>query len=119
MEFPERLIAIRKKRGLTQQALADSVELTPLQIRRYEGGTSQPTLDAIRRLANVLGVSADALVFGDKERGPDDSWRYELEAVSRLPAHEQAAARLVLDALIARHGAERAKPRAKSRKKTS
>ena len=39
------------------------VGLAVLQIRRYEGGTSQPTLDVIRRLAIALGVSADRLVF--------------------------------------------------------
>lgn len=47
MEFPERLTALRKERGMTQQALADQVGLAVLQIRRYEGGTSQPTLDVI------------------------------------------------------------------------
>ncbi|MCA3171118.1 MAG: helix-turn-helix transcriptional regulator, partial [Burkholderiales bacterium] len=40
MEFPERLTALRKARGLTQQALANAVNLAVLQIRRYEGGTS-------------------------------------------------------------------------------
>ena len=100
MEFPERLTALRKERGLTQQALADAVGLAVLQIRRYEGGTSQPTLDIIRKLSIALGISADMLVFDAEERKPDEQLRYQFETVSRLSAHEQDIVRELLDAVI-------------------
>ena len=103
MEFPERLATLRKERGLTQQALADAVGLAVLQIRRYEGGTSQPTLDVIRRLAIALGVSADRLVFDAGEREPADSLRYQFEAVSRLSEHEQTVVRELIDAVIVKN----------------
>ena len=103
MEFPERLAALRKERGLTQQALADQVGLAVLQIRRYEGGTSQPTLDVIRRLAIALGVSADMLVFDEKERGPSETLRYQFETVSRMSEHDQEVIRELLDAVIVRN----------------
>ena len=103
MEFPERLAALRKERGLTQQALADQVGVTVLQIHRYENGTSQPTLGVIRNLAIALGSSADMLVFDDKERGPAESLRYQFEAVSRLPEHEQDVVRGLLDAVIVKN----------------
>ncbi|WP_183724117.1 helix-turn-helix domain-containing protein [Paraburkholderia sp. WP4_3_2] len=83
MEFPERLTALRKARGLTQLALAEAIDLSVLQIRRYESGNSQPTLDVIRRLAVALGVSSDALVFDEGERGPDDVLRYQFETIAR------------------------------------
>lgn len=103
MEFSERLSVLRKARGLTQQALADAVNLAVLQIRRYEGGSSQPTLEVIRRLAIVLGVSADMLVFDEQERGPTDALRYQFETVSRMSAHEQEVVRELLDALIVKN----------------
>lgn len=103
MEFPERLAALRKARGLTQQALADQVGLAVLQIRRYEGGTSQPTLDVIRRLAIALGVSADMLVFDEKERGPSETLRYQFETVSRMSEHDQEVIRELLDAVIVKN----------------
>jgi transcriptional regulator with XRE-family HTH domain len=103
MEFPERLAALRKERGMTQQALADQVGLAVLQIRRYEGGTSQPTLDVIRRLAIALGSSADSLVFDDHERGPSETLRYQFEAISRMPEQDQAAIRVLLDAVIVKN----------------
>ena len=85
MDFPERLAGIRKERSLTQQALADQVGVHVLQIRRYEGGNSQPTLDVIRRLARALHVSSDESVFDKEERGPSDEFRLQFEAVSRAP----------------------------------
>nr|WP_322778625.1 helix-turn-helix transcriptional regulator [Frankia sp. Cas4] len=42
------------------------------QLRRYEAGTNQPTLDVLRSPAIALSVSTDALVFEPGERGPDD-----------------------------------------------
>lgn len=107
MDFPERLTTLRKARGLTQQALADKVAVTVLQIRRYESGASQPTLDVIRRLAIALSVSADVLVFDAEERGPSNVLRYQFEAVSQLLEEEQAVVKEVLDSLIIKYQTRR------------
>ena len=63
VKFPEHLAQLRKGRGFTQPQLAEKIGLHVAQIRRYEAGTSQPTLDVIRSLAVALGVSADELLF--------------------------------------------------------
>ena len=64
MEFVKRLIALRKQRGLTQQALADAIDIHVNQIKRYEAGTAQPTLETLVRLAKELSTTLDDLVFG-------------------------------------------------------
>lgn len=81
-EFPERLAAFRKARGHTQQGLADVVGVHVPQPRRYEAGSSRPTLDVQRRLAVAPRVSADALLFGEDGRGPDEELRLQFEAVA-------------------------------------
>lgn len=68
--FAARLVAARKSQSLTQQQLADRSGAHVTQIRRYEAGTSQPTLDVLRALALALNVSADSLLFDDDERDP-------------------------------------------------
>lgn len=92
-------------------------------MHRYENGTSQPTLDVIRRLAIALGVSADMLAFDEDERGPSDALRYQFETISRMSEHEQETVRELLDAIIIKNqvtGAlERvAKPAVKEKKTT-
>ena len=107
MEFPERLIRLRKEQKLTQQALANRVGVHVMQIRRYEAGTTQPTLDVIRRLAVALSVSADALVFDISERGPDEDLRLQFERISQFESDEKRFIKAVLDGLILRHEAKR------------
>lgn len=106
MEFPQQLAALRKERGLTQQALADRVSLHITQINRYETGSSQPTLDVIRRLVIALSVSADELIFGKDERGPDEDLRLQFEALSQFDEEDKQLARGVLEGLILKHQAK-------------
>lgn len=110
MDFPERLATIRKERGLTQQALAERVGIHVSQLRRYEAGGAQPTLDVLRRLAVALSVSADQLVFDKDERGPDSDLRLHLEAIQHLDDDEKAVVRTVIESVLLRHEARRYAP---------
>lgn len=108
MDFAHRLVAVRKQRGMTQQALSDLVGVHVTQIRRYEAGTSQPTLDVLRALAVGLSVSTDALVFNEDERGPaDDQLRLHLEALNQLDDDEKATVINLIESVLLRHQARR------------
>jgi len=112
MDFAQRLATLRKEKGLTQQHLAERVSVHVQQLKRYEAGSSQPTLDVIRNLATALSVSADELLFGRDEsgntqRGPDDDLRLQFEAVSRFDADEKQVIRSLLDGMILKHEARR------------
>ena len=107
MEFPERLTELRKQQGLSQQKLADMVGIHISQIHRYEKGTSQPTLDIIKKLAIALSVSADSLLFNKDERGPSDDLRMQFEAISQLGENERRLIREILEGLILRSEAKR------------
>jgi transcriptional regulator with XRE-family HTH domain len=58
----ERLRGLREKRGLTQRAFADLCGMSQTQIFRYEGGHSEPSVESLAMMAQVLGVSADYLI---------------------------------------------------------
>lgn len=107
MAFPERLALLRKNKGLTQQALAEEIDLHISQLKRYEAGTSQPTLDVLRKLAVALSVSADVLLFDKEERGPDDELRLQFEALQGFSPEEKAVAKSVLESLILKHDSNR------------
>jgi transcriptional regulator with XRE-family HTH domain len=103
MSFAARLIALRKEKGLTQQALAEACGIHVQQIKRYEAGSSQPTAEALKKLALTLHVSVDSLLFEEGERGPDEELRLQFEALSAMPPEEKAVARAVLDAIIVKN----------------
>ena len=108
MEFPERLVTLRKDRQLTQRELAERVQVHITQIQRYESGSTQPTLDIIRKLATTLAVSADDLIFGEGNREPIDELKLQFEALSQFDEEDRNIARAVLESLILKHNAKRA-----------
>ncbi len=64
------------------------------------------TLDVIRRLAIALTVSADELIFGKDERGPDEDLRLQFEAISQFDDEDKELARGLLEGLILKHQAK-------------
>jgi transcriptional regulator with XRE-family HTH domain len=107
MNFPNRLAQIRKSQGLTQQGLADAAGLHINQVRRYEAGSAQPTLEGLIKLAKTLHISLDKLVFDEHDRGPDDKMKLLFEAVQRLNDDEQAIIRELLEGMIVKYEARR------------
>jgi len=57
------LVSLRTQKCLTQQVLADAIGLHITQIERYEADTAQPSLEAIKKLAQTLRVTTDFLIF--------------------------------------------------------
>lgn len=61
-DFGKNLTELRKARGLTQQALADLLDVQPRLLGRWERDQGKPQFDYILKLADVLEVSIDRLV---------------------------------------------------------
>lgn len=107
--FAARLLSARKSQGLMQQPLAERSGAHVTQIRRYEAGTSQPTLDVLRALALALSVSAASLLFDDDERGPQSQrLRLKLEAVDQFTPEEQEHVAAFIEGALLRHHARQA-----------
>lgn len=63
--FGSNLKALRKKAGLTQEELADRLEVTSKTISNWELGNFIPTVDDVKKLAEALGVSEQQLLAPD------------------------------------------------------
>ncbi len=57
---------LRKERGITQEALAELLCVTPQAVSKWENNTGMPDISQIVPLANTFGVSTDVL-FGMAE----------------------------------------------------
>jgi len=109
MNFPKRLSKIRKERGLTQQAMADTVGIHVSQYKRYEAGASQPTLEVFRKMILALNVSSDMMLFEKDERGPkeDEELLLQFEAVAKLDPREKEIIKEMIDGILLKHDARR------------
>ena len=104
MSFKDNLVLARKKCGFTQKALAQRIFLSVEQIKKYEAGKAQPTLDVIRRLSEALGVTSDSLIFDDHNDQPtNERLRAQFQAVCKFTADEQENISMFLDAYIKKH----------------
>lgn len=56
---------LRKKLGISQDALAGVMLINKGTILNWENGHSVPSVDYLIRLADVFGVSLDTLVCGE------------------------------------------------------
>jgi transcriptional regulator with XRE-family HTH domain len=107
MSFPERLTKLRQERKLGFAELAQMIDIHSTQLRRYEKGESQPTLDVLRKLAIALNISGDMLLFDETERKPPNDFLLQFEALSQLNAEDKKALKAVIDGLIIRNQAKK------------
>lgn len=64
MNFGLRLKDLRNKKGLTQEALGDKLFVSAKTISSWEANRTEPSLDLIVRLAEVLECSYSSLIYG-------------------------------------------------------
>ena len=57
-----RIKAARESKKLTQEQLAELVDLSPMHISVIERGVKLPKLETLINIANILDVSADVLL---------------------------------------------------------
>ena len=63
--FNVRLRECRMKVGLTQQKLADSLNISLITLQKYEQGTREPAFSLLIQIADRLDVSTDYLLGRD------------------------------------------------------
>ena len=67
--FGDHLKDIRSGKGISQGQLADLMGIHSTHISRYERNQTIPSVDVVKKLADVLEVSVDDLVYGaDQEK---------------------------------------------------
>ena len=62
MTFEEKLVALRKEKGLSQLQLAEQLNVSRQAVSRWESGAAMPTVDNLVYLSRLYGVSLDALL---------------------------------------------------------
>ena len=64
MKFNERLMALRKKRGLSQEELGFELGVSRQTVSKWESGQSYPDFQRLVLLADYFDISLDELVRG-------------------------------------------------------
>ena len=62
MEFNEKLLELRKSRGLTQEELAEALFVSRTAVSKWESGRGYPNLDSLRQISRFFAVSINELI---------------------------------------------------------
>ncbi len=62
MTLGEKILSLRTARDMSQDDLAEKLEVSRQSVSKWETGQSTPDLDKIIKLADLFGVSVDELV---------------------------------------------------------
>ena len=64
MALAENIKALRKKKGMTQEELAEDLHISAQAVSKWESGASDPSTSNLLALAKLYGVSAEDLLRG-------------------------------------------------------
>ena len=73
MEFNNRLYELRKQKGLSQEELANRLNVTRQTVSKWEVGDSTPDMEKLVALSALFNVSMDELVMGKEAVKQDNS----------------------------------------------
>ena len=81
MTFSDKLIALRRKAGWSQEELAERLNVSRQSVSKWEGAQSMPDIDKIVQLSSLFSVTTDYLL----KDGQDDPQPAAAETPSPLP----------------------------------
>jgi len=98
MKFYEKLQMLRREKGLSQEMLAEMLDVSRQAVSKWESGQTYPETDKLIAISNIFGVTLDSLVKDDEplrrsepQHGgcnavPCGSWRRSYEYKSKRTA---------------------------------
>lgn len=84
-----RVKAARERKHLTQEQLAEIVDLSPMHVSVIERGVKPPKLDTFVKIANALEVSADELLQDTVDHAMESNSSEVANLIQELPRNEQ------------------------------
>ena len=98
----ERIRKIRKVEGMTQDYLAEKLEISTQHMSNIENASKKPSLALLMDLAELLGVTLDELLADSypKEKNGDALYTETEMILERCSAKERKIAVEMLEALV-------------------
>lgn len=108
MTIAERIRLYRQQKGLSQAELAEKSQVNNKSLSRYELGSSIPPADALKNIADALGVSSDALLNDETVSIKDIELLKKFEVIQDMNEEDKALITRFLDLTIRDYKAKKA-----------
>ena len=81
-KFNDIITELRKEKGLTQQELANKLNITDKAVSKWERGLSYPDITSISSLAKILGVDSSYLIDLCKKEDSENPFSKDTNIIS-------------------------------------
>ena len=81
MDFNNRLYQLRKQKGLSQEELANRLNVSRQTVSKWEVGDSTPDMEKLIAMSDLFDVSLDKLVMGKEEEKGQEAQKSEFVTV--------------------------------------
>lgn len=81
MTLGEKIVYLREKKGLSQEALGEALEVSRQSVSKWEMGQATPSINKIMEMCKIFSLSLDALLREDVEIADNDRKDNKVENV--------------------------------------
>lgn len=89
----------RIEKALTQEQLAEMVNITPTHLKQLESERRKPSLEVLYNLARILNFSVDDIFFPEKEEGHELRRKVERN-LRKCSQHELRIISTIIDVML-------------------
>ena len=95
----EMISSLRKEKGMTQNELAEKMNVTDKAVSKWERDLSCPDINTISKLANILDVSVDELLQAKKKENSNTKLKDLIDLIFKAISLAMGIAVVVLNIL--------------------
>ncbi|MGN0577864.1 MAG: helix-turn-helix domain-containing protein [Ruminiclostridium sp.] len=72
MNFNEKLMELRRSKGLSQEQLGEMLGVTRQTVSKWELGSTTPEMEKLAAICDIFGITADELIRGESPKAEEE-----------------------------------------------
>ena len=100
MELSKKIYQLRKLSGMTQEQLAEKLNISRQTLSKWENGTSVPDVESVVRLSVLFHTSLEELLLEEENYVEEEKTQITLEDMMRINAHNRRMNLLLCSGLL-------------------
>lgn len=91
----------RKEKGLTQEQLAEKLNISPKTVSKWECGNGLPEVSLMLPLCNQLGITVNELLSGCRIDGKDYKQKAEENLLAAIKERKENKKKIIIEVVVA------------------
>lgn len=89
MQLGKKIKQLRKLSGMTQEQLAEKLNVSRQALSKWENGTSTPDIESVVKISTLFQISLDELLYKEESKVKEQKIQITLEDLARINLHNR------------------------------